>query len=202
MSNFDLIRMISLWANPTTQKRSWGFYISTTPTEPTSSRNLTFTGLSQIQISGGETIPLTNGTAIISFADTTDPPFGDLELISDEFITSFMEDFGTKAQNIDAQDISDEKKSIDAVQQPNIAEFMKWTVKHICQWIQSLESGRYNKYIKILEKGFTEIEIEGFDLPDLLRTDLVQAPFNIKSFKDRRDLEKHFNSLRKEQSID
>jgi len=80
---------------------------------------------------------------------------------------------------------------------PNTANYKNWDISEIILWIKSLENGRFIKYIDILTNGFNESEIiNGEDLPDLTTADLSVTPFNIKIFRDKRDLIKNFKSLR------
>jgi len=100
------------------------------------------------------------------------------------------------------------KKSIVEIKQyikekyvPNTQEYKNWDLNDIALWIKSLENGRYIKYLDILIHGFHESEImNGVDLPDLTTADLSVTPFDIKRFRDKRDLVKHFKKLREEYS--
>jgi len=80
---------------------------------------------------------------------------------------------------------------------PNPKEYINWDLEEIILWIKSLENGRYIKYLDKLRNGFTESEIiRGEELPDLTTADLSVTPFNIKIFRDKRDLIKNFKALR------
>ena len=52
-----------------------------------------------------------------------------------------------------------------------------------------------SKHIDVLRSGMIESEIKGSDLPDITSSDLSSPPFNIKQFRDKKDLVKHFMSL-------
>mmetsp|Transcript_137 Transcript_137/g.209 ORF Transcript_137/g.209 Transcript_137/m.209 type:complete len:97 (+) Transcript_137:125-415(+) len=80
-------------------------------------------------------------------------------------------------------------------------EYESWNVDEIMLWIMSLENGRFNRIAGVLRKGFMEIEMTGYYLPDITRDELFKSPFDIKHFGDRRDLELHFQSLRQQNSI-
>ena len=58
----------------------------------------------------------------------------------------------------------------------------------------SLENGRFKKCCKNLKTLFKENEICGKDLPFISRQDL-DVSFKMKVFRDRMDLEKHFQNL-------
>ena len=84
---------------------------------------------------------------------------------------------------------------------PNTTKYIEWNVDDILLWIKSLENGRYLKYLEVLRVGFKESEIESGELlPDLETADLSVTPFHIKSFRDKRDLIRHFKALRGGQS--
>ena len=85
---------------------------------------------------------------------------------------------------------------IDKLSSPDLVNYKQWGVDTILIWIRGLENGRYNQHIDTLRNGFNESGITGEDLPDLTRSDLTLPPFNLKNFKDKRDLEKHFKSLK------
>ena len=58
------------------------------------------------------------------------------------------------------------------------------------------ENGRFVKYLDILRSGFLNDGIDSGELlTELTRNDLRVQPFNIESFRDRKDLEKYFKSL-------
>ena len=78
---------------------------------------------------------------------------------------------------------------------PNTAHYAQWTVNQMISWIKSLENGRFNDYVDALRKGFIEGQMNGEDLPSVEAKDLSDAPFNIKRFRDKKDLAKYFQSL-------
>ena len=90
---------------------------------------------------------------------------------------------------------------IDTLSTPDLSSYKQWNIDTIIIWIRGLENGRYNKYLDLLRHGFEESEIDGDVLPDVTRSDLTNKPFNIKNFKDKRDLENHFKSLRSPQNM-
>lgn len=78
---------------------------------------------------------------------------------------------------------------------PDCMKYKSWNISQIVLWIRSLEEGKYSKYYEILENGFKEGEIIGSDLPEISSSDLASPPFNIKNFRVKKDLVKHFKSL-------
>eukprot|EP01084_Bolivina_argentea_P157273 274060_1 len=80
---------------------------------------------------------------------------------------------------------------------PNINKYKNWDLNHIMFWIKYLENGRFKKYEEQLMLGFTESGIAAQDLPNLSTADLSAPPFNIKVFRDKRDLIAHFKKLSK-----
>ena len=73
----------------------------------------------------------------------------------------------------------------------------------ILLWSRSLENGRYFKYLDVLRVGLKESDIDSGELlPDLQTADLSVTPFHIKSFRDKRDLIRHFRALREGQALD
>ena len=80
---------------------------------------------------------------------------------------------------------------------PDPNKYESWNLKEIESWIWSLGDGRYRPYLDKMMKGFEESGIvNGEFLPDLTTADLSVPPFNIKSFRDKRDLIATFRSLR------
>ena len=79
---------------------------------------------------------------------------------------------------------------------PDIVNYETWNVNEIRNWIQSLENDPFSKHIDLLRNGFIESEIRGSDLPEITSGDSSSSPFNIKQFRDKKDLEKHFKSLK------
>jgi len=85
---------------------------------------------------------------------------------------------------------------------PKREEYEVWNLEQMLLWIKCLESGRFEEYLKKLRFGFVESDIlNGAELPDLSTADLSVTPFNIKVFRDKRDLIKHFKSLRNGLSV-
>eukprot|EP01084_Bolivina_argentea_P012831 24030_1 len=78
--------------------------------------------------------------------------------------------------------------------------YKNWNAPQMSVWIEGLENGRFKKYCDILRKGFIEGGITGKDLPDVHSGDLSSAPFNIKNFRDKKDLEAHFKSLKSQKN--
>eukprot|EP01084_Bolivina_argentea_P230135 388229_1 len=84
----------------------------------------------------------------------------------------------------------------------NIKEYQKWNINQMILWISSLDNGRFAPYLDVLRQGFESDSIDSGDwLPELDRNTLGGAPFNIRNFKDRVCLEKHFKSLLQTDSI-
>eukprot|EP01084_Bolivina_argentea_P268682 456440_1 len=75
------------------------------------------------------------------------------------------------------------------------SKYKIWTIDEVLKWVCSLENNRYEIYSDVLKNGFIESEITGKDIPSLTRVDLILPPFNIKNFKDRKDLEINFKRL-------
>ena len=107
------------------------------------------------------------------------------ECVNDIVITS--KSFSKYIEDIDG--------IIDKLSTHDLTNYKIWQIDTILKWIQGLENGRFIKYIDILQNGFIESGISGDDLPELTRSDLTLPPFNMKNFKDKKDLEKHFKSL-------
>ena len=84
---------------------------------------------------------------------------------------------------------------IKKISTPDIEKYKSWKIDEILAWIQGLENGRYVKHINKLKMGFIKSEIIGEDLPELTKQDLAITPFEIGSFRDRKQLEEHFQSL-------
>ena len=78
---------------------------------------------------------------------------------------------------------------------PDPAEYANWNIEQIMVWIQSLENGRYHKYLDALKNGLEKDGISGDVLPELTRQDLAISPYNITNFKDRKQIAIHFQSL-------
>ena len=78
---------------------------------------------------------------------------------------------------------------------PDTQQYKSWDIDQIILWIKGLEQGRFMKHINKLRNGFIKCEITGKDLPDLTRTDLSSAPFEIGHFSDRKQLEMYFKYL-------
>ena len=85
---------------------------------------------------------------------------------------------------------------IDRLSKPDLANYKNWNIDTIIIWIRGLENGRYIKHIDLLRTGFNQDQINGKHLPELTRSDLSISPFNMNNFEDKRDLEKHFKSLK------
>ena len=80
---------------------------------------------------------------------------------------------------------------------PDITKYKTWNINQMIQWISLLENDRFKQYLGTLRNGFESDDINsGQYLPDLTKNDLRAPPFNISVFKDRRDLEIHFKSLK------
>eukprot|EP01084_Bolivina_argentea_P141748 249064_1 len=92
--------------------------------------------------------------------------------------------------------IEDVGNMLDKFRRADPTGYKLWNVKQILIWIQGLENGRFKKYIDKLQHGFEKSEIIGEDLPDLTRNDLSSPPFDIGNFRDRKQLEMHFKSLK------
>ena len=95
----------------------------------------------------------------------------------------------------------DTKLYIQTLTHPDINKYKEWDLKKMIQWISSLENGRFRAYLDILRAGFESDGIQnGILLPELDVNVLRNDPFNIKNFKDRKDLETHFKSLKSQQT--
>eukprot|EP00483_Globobulimina_turgida_P006029 UN06039 len=80
---------------------------------------------------------------------------------------------------------------------PNTTYYEKWNIGQMIQWISCLDNGAYNNYLTVLRKGFISENIYcGKILCDLRKDDLRNSPFNIKDFATRRNLARHFESLK------
>eukprot|EP01084_Bolivina_argentea_P035898 66463_1 len=80
---------------------------------------------------------------------------------------------------------------------PDVAKYKEWKLDEMMVWIKSLDDGRFVKYLNRLLYGFKESDIASGDiLPDLETADLAVPPFNIKNFRDKRDLIRHFKDLK------
>ena len=100
-------------------------------------------------------------------------------------------------------DIADLRRYVHDQYIPNTAKYAEWNVDAILLWIRSLENGRYFKYLDVLRVGLKESDIDSGELlPDLQTADLSVTPFHIKSFRDKRDLIRHFRALREGQALD
>merc|ERR1712228_241539 len=125
--------------------------------------------------------------------------------------SAFNQKLEKYAQIIGAIDICcrNFKESVVAIQDfvqnkfiPKTEQYENWSLDEIMLWINWLEHGRFNKYLKRLQNAFLESDILiGAELPDLSTADLSVTPFNIKIFRDKRDLIKHFKSLRSGLSV-
>ena len=98
----------------------------------------------------------------------------------------------SKSFNKYIQDIGGIMKKLST---PDVKHYKSWNVKQILCWIQTLENGQFSPHIDKLRVGLTRSKIIGEDLPELTRTDLSASPFNIDSFRVRKQLEGHFKSL-------
>ena len=58
-----------------------------------------------------------------------------------------------------------------------------------------MENGRFEKYQTILKEKFVQSEVNGADLHLITRSNL-HLSFGIKNFRDRVDLEAHFQNLK------
>ena len=71
---------------------------------------------------------------------------------------------------------------------PDASNYKEWSINQIIGWIETLENGRFLKYISKLRSGFVVKGIRGDTLPQ----------FDLKFIddgKDKNDLEKHFRQL-------
>ena len=63
-------------------------------------------------------------------------------------------------------------------------------------WIKSLDGGAFCKYEDILRKGFERDGITSEDLPSIGQADLAVIPFEIRLFRDRKNLAQYFKALK------
>lgn len=93
------------------------------------------------------------------------------------------------------QNVASLPSNVLAPNDPNPALYTQWNVNQMISWIVNLENGRFKGYINALRKGFIEGEMNGDDLPTVEAKDLSDPPFNIKRFRDKKDLAKYFQDL-------
>ena len=113
-------------------------------------------------------------------------------------ITSITEDIRRVQDQCKAFDkyLDEIKGVIEALGDPDTAEYENWNIGTIIIWISGLEDGRYRRYLEQIRNGFVTSEIvRGEYLPDLNEAILSIEPFNISSFPDKRDLVRHFKAL-------
>ena len=96
-----------------------------------------------------------------------------------------------------AKYLMDIKSQINILIKPNTNEYRQWKIAQMCQWISWLENGRFRKYETVFRNAFISDGIDlGAYLPDLDVLMLRIDPFGVTNFVDRRDLAKHFKSLK------
>ena len=74
----------------------------------------------------------------------------------------------------------------------NDKDYKKWNASQLIAWIINLDPKRFSKYNQILQKHLTSNNINGSNIQDISKTDLLS--FGIHNFKDRSDI---FKSLKK-----
>lgn len=109
----------------------------------------------------------------------------------------FLENLENSTKQL-KQAFSEAKKQVSQQLNPQTHQYKKWTLNEMIIWIRSLENGRFIKYSEKLKQYFQSDGITASDLPDLTRNDL--RTFGIELFRDRVDLEKHFQNLAKQSS--
>eukprot|EP01083_Nonionella_stella_P194297 716706_1 len=95
------------------------------------------------------------------------------------------------------RNVEDISGYVSTVSSPDINKYKQWTCNDIVIWILSLDNGRFADYIDQIKDGLIDSEInDGQTLLELTRSDLSVPPFNINSFKVKKDLIAHFQSLK------
>eukprot|EP01083_Nonionella_stella_P082021 226312_1 len=89
---------------------------------------------------------------------------------------------------------------IKLLSEADVNQYESWNVDQILMWINKLEDKRFMKYTNDLREVFVEEGITGDCLPDIDKIELKTYKKDNKpiigAFRDRRDLAKHFSSLK------